>query len=78
MQVVLDLDGLDALIGALRQDGRVVVGPVLRDDAITLAELGSAADLPSGWGVETGPGHYRVRRRQDTAVFGHSGRCVSK
>ncbi|MCP2250479.1 4Fe-4S dicluster domain-containing protein [Lentzea aerocolonigenes] len=72
MQVVLDLDGLDALIGVLRQDGRVVVGPVLRDDAITLAELGSAADLPSGWGVGTGPGHYRVRRRQDTAVFGHS------
>ncbi len=72
MDVVLDLDGLDALIGLLRQNGRVVVGPVLRDDAITLAELGSAADLPSGWGVETGPGHYRVRRRQDTAVFGHS------
>ncbi|HEX8866058.1 MAG TPA: 4Fe-4S dicluster domain-containing protein [Lentzea sp.] len=72
MDVVLDLDGLDALIGALREGGRVVVGPVLRDDAITLAELSSAADLPSGWGVEAGPGRYRVRERHDAAVFGHS------
>ncbi|MFJ8962621.1 4Fe-4S dicluster domain-containing protein [Lentzea sp. NPDC102401] len=69
---VLDLDGLDALVGLLRADGRVVVGPVLRDGAITLAEVESVADLPSGWGVETGPGHYRVRRRADTAIFGHS------
>lgn len=72
MDVVLDLRGLDALIRVLAQDGRVVVGPVLRDDAITLAELGSADDLPGGWGVQTGPGHYRVRRREDEAVFGHS------
>ncbi|SFR02119.1 4Fe-4S dicluster domain-containing protein [Lentzea waywayandensis] len=69
---VFDLSGLDALIGVLRADGRVVVGPLLRDDAITLAEVKSATDLPSGWGVEIGPGHYRVRRRTDTAVFGHS------
>src|SRR5689334_21973724 len=72
MEVVLDLDGLDARIRVLREDGRAVVGPVLRDAAITLAELSSAADLPSRWGVETGPGHYRVRERQDAAVFGHS------
>jgi ferredoxin len=72
MNVVLDLDGLDALVGVLREDGHEVIGPVLRDEAITLAELSSAADLPSGWGVETGPGHYRVRRRDDAAVFGHS------
>lgn len=72
MNVVLDLTGLDALIGILREEGRTVVGPVHQDEAITLAELSSAADLPSGWGVETGPGHYRVRRRSDDAVFGHS------
>jgi ferredoxin len=37
-----------------------------------LAELASGADLPDGWGVDVGPGHYRLRRRDDTAVFGHS------
>ncbi|MFE2752313.1 4Fe-4S dicluster domain-containing protein [Actinosynnema sp. NPDC059335] len=70
--VVLDLAGLDALIAELRRQGLTVVGPVRRDDAITLAELGAADDLPAGWGVETGPGRYRLRRRDDTAVFGHS------
>ncbi|MFI9811866.1 4Fe-4S dicluster domain-containing protein [Saccharothrix variisporea] len=72
MTAVLDLAGLDALIAELRFTGHVVVGPVLRDDAITLAEVESAADLPAGWGVETAPGRYRVRRRADDAVFGHS------
>ncbi|GAA0250957.1 4Fe-4S dicluster domain-containing protein [Saccharothrix mutabilis subsp. mutabilis] len=72
MTAVLDLAGLDALIGELRFTGHVVVGPVLRDGAITLAEVESVADLPAGWGVETAPGHYRVRRRGDEAVFGHS------
>ncbi|MEV1120907.1 4Fe-4S dicluster domain-containing protein [Actinosynnema sp. NPDC049800] len=72
MSAVLDLAGLDALIAELRFQGYTVVGPVLRDDAITLAELDTADDLPAGWGVETGPGHYRVRRRDDDAVFGHS------
>ena len=37
-----------------------------------LGELDSAGQLPAGWGVETGPGLYRVRRRDDEAVFGHS------
>ena len=37
-----------------------------------LAELTSADDLPQGWGVDVGPGHYRLRRRDDDALFGHS------
>jgi ferredoxin len=69
---VLDLDGLDALIGVLRDEGHLVIGPVRRDNAITLAEVTSVVDLPAGWGVDVGPGHYRVRRRSDEAVFGHS------
>jgi hypothetical protein len=28
--------------------------------------------LPAGWGVETGPGRYRLHRRPDAAVFAHS------
>jgi len=34
--------------------------------------LTSADDLPAGWGVDVGPGHYRLRRRDDDALFGHS------
>ena len=52
--------------------GYRVVGPTLSDNAIVLAELTSADDLPQGWGVDVGPGHYRLRRRDDDALFGHS------
>jgi hypothetical protein len=69
---MLDTDGLGRLIEVLIERGYRVVGPTLRDNAIVLAELSSADELPRGWGVETAPGHYRVRPRDDDAVFGHS------
>src|ERR1039458_3443142 len=70
--VVITRSGLDRLVGALIADGYLVVGPTVRDSAIVLAELGSGSALPAGWGVETGPGHYRLRERADAAVFAHS------
>jgi ferredoxin len=69
---VLSRAGLDELVAILIADGYRVVGPTMRDDAIVLAELNSGADLPSGWGVDSAPGRYRLRRRTDEAVFGHS------
>jgi hypothetical protein len=53
-------------------DGYRVVGPTVRDGAIVLAELESPSQLPAGWGVEVAPGHYRLHRRADRAVFAHS------
>lgn len=41
-------------------EGYRVIGPTVRDSAIVLDELDSAAQLPAGFGVETGPGYYRV------------------
>jgi ferredoxin len=69
---VFDTAGLQQLVAALIERGYRVVGPTLRGNAIELAELESAHDLPRGWGVDVGPGHYRVRSRDDAAVFGHS------
>src|SRR5690349_8250256 len=69
---VLDRNGLDRLVEVLRADGFRVVGPTVRDTAIVLAEIGSAAELPAGWGVDSAPGRYRLRRRSDDAVFAHS------
>ena len=69
---LLDMAGLHRLVEVLIERGYRVVGPTLRDNAIVLAELESAADLPRGWGVDVGPGHYRVRSRDDDAAFGHS------
>ncbi len=70
--VVLDRAGLARLVEHLAGQGYRVIGPTRRDDAIVLAELTSADDLPAGWGVETAPGTYRLRSRSDGALFGHS------
>ena len=64
--------GLDDLVAALISEGYSVIGPTMRDDAIVLAELTSGAQLPAGWGVDSAPGRYRLRRRPDEAVYGHS------
>lgn len=69
---MLTAAGLHRLVQVLIERGYRVVGPTLRDNAIVLAELDSVDDLPRGWGVDVGPGHYRVRRRDDDAAFGHS------
>lgn len=70
--VVITRDGLDRLVEALIGGGYRVIGPTVRDSAIVLGELDSAGALPAGWGVDTGPGYYRLRRRADAAVFAHS------
>lgn len=69
---MIDGAGLLALVEELRRRGFRVVGPTLRDNAIVLAEIDSAAELPYGWGVDVAPGTYRVRARADKAAFGHS------
>ena len=69
---MLDTAGLDRLVSVLIERGYQVVGPTVRDNAIVLAELESAEDLPRGWGVDVGPGHYRLHRRDDDAAFAHS------
>ncbi len=70
--LILTLDGLDMLIARLRDEGRLVIGPVLRDEAIVYAEIESSRDLPKGMTDEQKPGSYRVRRRADEAVFGYA------
>lgn len=59
------------LIEALHARGYTVVGPTLRDQAIVYEELESVEDLPIGWTDEHEGGHYRVKRRDDAALFGY-------
>jgi ferredoxin len=70
--LLLEAADLSRLYAALRDAGYRVIGPTVRDEAIILGELGSADDLPFGWGVSLEPGGYRIRRRDDGAAFGHS------
>jgi ferredoxin len=70
-RAVIGLDGLDALVAALRDRGYRVVGPTRRDGAIVYAELTSADELPAGWTEVQEAGTYRLERRDDEARFGY-------
>ncbi len=69
---VITPQGLTGLIESLRSEGFRVIGPTLRDQSIVYDEIESVADLPAGWTDEQDGGHYRVRRRDDAALFGYN------
>ena len=69
---VITHEGLAGLIDGLRAEGFRVIGPRLRDQAIVYDDIESIADLPAGWTDEQDGGHYRVRRREDAALFGYN------
>ncbi len=70
--VVFGAGALGQLLDAIRRRGFRLVGPVLKDGAICYDDIGSAADLPAGWTDEQAPGTYRLRRRDDGALFGYA------
>jgi ferredoxin len=63
---------LPALIAALREGGRTVVGPTVRDGAIVCDVVTQVGDLPGGWTSIHAPGRYRLERRADDALFGYT------
>ena len=48
-------EDLDRLLDALRADGRMVVGPTVRDGAVIYDEIASADALPVGWRSDVRP-----------------------
>ncbi len=69
---VLDLAGLDGLLGLLAARGHTVVGPTVRDGAICYEQIDSASALPAGWTDVQDGGSYRLERREDEARFGYA------
>ena len=65
-------EGLAALIALLRRQGFRVLGPTRRDDAIVYDDIEGIDDLPAGWTDEQDGGHYRLRHREDGALFGYA------
>lgn len=70
--VTFPAEVLDLLVALLRDDGYRVVAPVVRDGAIVHGEIRSAGELPRGWTDEQEAGTYRLRRRDDDALFGYA------
>jgi len=72
VKAILAVSDFGTLFQALTERGYRIMGPVLRDGAIAYDELSSADDLPRGWTDEQDGGTYRVKVRQDAALFGYS------
>jgi sulfhydrogenase subunit beta (sulfur reductase) len=68
----LSRDGFASLLHTLRGDGYLLVGPTARDGAIVYDRLRGVEDLPAGLTDEQEPGRYRLRRRDDEALFGYA------
>ena len=71
VRAILAASELGRLIEALVHKGYAVVGPRVRDGAILYDQVESVRDLPAGWTDEQAPGYYRLKRREDEALFGY-------
>jgi hypothetical protein len=70
--IVFPATVLDQLLDAIRRRGFRLVGPVVKDGAICYDDIAAAADLPAGWTDEQDAASYRLRRRDDGALFGYA------
>ena len=67
-----DREVLQKLILELEDSGYQVMGPTVRDGAIIYDTVNSISDLPEGWTDEQEGGTYRLKKRQDQALFGYN------
>jgi ferredoxin len=72
MAATIERSGLEELFAGLRARGFTLIGPTVRDEAIVYDEIGGCDDLPEGWTDEQDGGTYRLRRREDRALFGYA------
>ncbi len=70
--MVVERADFGQLFPALQARGYQVIGPTVRTGAIVYDELDSDADLPVSWTDEQDGGHYRLKRREDAALFGYA------
>ncbi|WP_457795696.1 4Fe-4S dicluster domain-containing protein [Methylocystis sp. S23] len=69
---VVNVEGLGALIEALRRGGRRVIAPTVSDDAIVYDDIDGRDDLPQGVTDEQEAGRYKLAPRGDGALFGYA------
>ena len=70
--VVFESGALDQLLDTIKRRGFRLVGPMIRDGAICYDDLSSADDLPEGWTDEQDAARYRLKKRDDDALFGYN------
>lgn len=60
------------LLNLLSADGYQIIGPRIDQGAIVYAPIQQVEDLPLGWTDQQAPGLYRLKKRDDDAVFGYA------
>ncbi|MCG8604326.1 4Fe-4S dicluster domain-containing protein [bacterium] len=70
-QTILARKDFQRLIDVLRDRGYSVIAPTEREGAIVYDEIKSANELPVGKTDEQSAGRYRLRDRNDQALFGY-------
>jgi sulfhydrogenase subunit beta (sulfur reductase) len=70
-RAIIERGGFQGLLNALTERGYRVVGPTVREGAIVYDQLHAQSDLPIGWTDEQEAGTYRLKKRDDEALFGY-------
>jgi sulfhydrogenase subunit beta (sulfur reductase) len=70
--VLITPEQFEQLISTLISDGFQVLGPSVRDGAITYEPVKSVRDLPAGWTDEQEPARYRLTKSDSPAFFAYS------
>lgn len=60
------------LFDSLQENGYKIIGPTLGEGAIVYDELNGVDDLPKGWTDEQEGATYRLKKRDDQALFGYN------
>lgn len=71
-RLLIDLAQFSQLLAILKDSGYEVVGPTIEQESIVYGPLDSTDDLPVGWTDEQKGGEYRLKKRDDGALFGYS------
>lgn len=69
--LLINAQDFDGLLSSLKKLGYTTYGPTVRDGAVIYDVVDSANDLPIGIGDVQVPGSYRLRKREDGALFGY-------
>ncbi len=69
---ILEANRIQSLIEALSRRGFEVIAPTVRDGAIVNERIEAASELPAGLTDEQEAGRYRLKKRDDQALFGYA------
>ena len=71
-RVIIQAGDLGRLLEELKRQSYKTIGPTIQESAIVYDEIRDVNDLPAGWTEEQEKGHYRLKKREDEALFGYN------